>query len=103
MLYSRYSNPMDLLKIYINNGRFGDFVSGFIKEETKRKNEEIEKHEDIKLWMAYIQTPTQELYQDWKKRVTGQTHTNANGIQQGRDEDLDDDGIVNIINSLFPE
>lgn len=103
MLYSRYSNPMDLLKVYINNGRFGDFVDGFIKEETKRKNEEIEKHEDIKLWMAYIQTPTNETYQMWKRRVTGQAPAGANVTAKGRDEDLDDDGIINIINSLFPE
>ena len=103
MLYSRYSNPMDLLKVYINNGRFGDFVDGFIKEETKRKKEEIEKHEDIKLWMAYIQTPTNETYQMWKRRVTGQVPDGANVTAKGRDEDLDDDGIINIINSLFPE
>ena len=32
LLYARYSNPMDLMGRYINQGRFGEFVHEFLTD-----------------------------------------------------------------------
>lgn len=90
---------MDLINRYINQGRFGTFVEGFLTAEYERKKEEAEKEEDLKLWMAYIQSDTEESYMTWKQRVCsgGSVHT-----QPGCDETLGDDGVEAIITKLFP-
>lgn len=100
MLYSRYSNPLDLLKIYINQGRFGNFVEGFIKEEINRRKVEEEKDKEMKLWIAYVHSYTDKSYENWKQSVTGgaPVNTKASG-----DENLDDEGIQKILDKLFPE
>jgi len=43
LLYRAYSNPLDLMNIYINQGRFGKFVEGFLEAEYERKKAEAEK------------------------------------------------------------
>lgn len=67
LLYSRYSNPMELVRIYIENGRFGEFVSEIINMEKKRRNEEAEKENDSKLWLAYVLSASDIHFNDWKK------------------------------------
>ena len=97
LLYSRYSSPMDLMNRYINQGRFGSFVQGFLEAEFERKKEK----EDWKLWTAYIHSYSEESFIDWKKRVTGTASTDS--LQStNSDADLTDDGIQSIVNKLFP-
>ena len=98
MLYSRYSNPMDLVCKYINQGRFGEFVSGFLESETERRNKEVEKENDLKLWIAYIHSHTEETYSVWKNRVLS-----GGKNAPGGDVNLDDDGILAIMQDLFPD
>ena len=100
MLYSRYSNPLDLMNVYINQGRFGKFVTGFLEAEHKRKTEEAEKDQEMKLWIAYIHSRSELSYGEWRNKVcsTGSGHAKKGG----GDQSLDDDGIKTIIADLFP-
>ena len=101
LLYSRYSSPMDLMNMYINQGRFGSFVQGFLEAEFERKKEKAEKDSDWKLWDMYIHSYSylEEPFEVWKKRVTGST-VSSNATNS--DADLTDDGIQSIFNKLFP-
>lgn len=98
MLYSQYSNPLDLMNMYINQGRFGDFVVGFCTAEYERKKEQAEKDLDTKLWMAYINSHSDLSFNEWKN-----ANCKTNKTTRGSDESLDNEGIKAIINDLFPE
>lgn len=88
------------MNMYINRGRFGEFVNGILEAEYQRKKEQAEKDDDLKLWQMYIHSYsyTEETFTAWKKRVlkTGDDKKKAN-----RDDDLDDKGIQKIIDDLF--
>lgn len=99
LLYARYSNPLDLVYRYINQGRFGTFVEGFIQAEHKRMKDEAEKDNELKLWMMYVHSYSNESFVDWKKRCCSTAKPNQ---QTGTDADLDDNGIKAIIEDLFP-
>jgi hypothetical protein len=99
LLYSRYSNPMDLVKRYINQRRFGAFVSDFLTAEYERRKQEAEKENEMKLWIAYVHSYSDKSYSEWKKQVFRGSTTNTGKA----DADLDDEGISSIINSLFTD
>ena len=101
MLYARYSNPLDLMKIYINQGRFGEFVSGFLDSESERKQHEAERDLEMKLWIAYIHSETDKSYGEWKRGVGVGDNSQGKTTTSG-DQSLDDDGIKAIIIDLFP-
>lgn len=105
MLYARYSSPMDLLSTYINRGRFGDFIKGFLQAENDRKKAEADRDEELKEWIAYVHSDTEKSFIDWRaeliERAEAKTGNKA-GNKTGKDEDLDDKGIQDIIGKLFP-
>lgn len=103
MLYSQYSNPLELMNIYINQGRFGEFVSGFIDAEAERKKAEAKKDEDNKLWLAYLMSRSEKTFEQWKNDVVINSSENRNQKHGGGDEYLDDEQIDSIFNELFPE
>ena len=99
MLYRAYSNPMDLMNRYINQGRFGKFVTGFLEAEYERRKEEAEKDFDWKLWVMYINTASELPFGEWKESV----QKNASSkMRKSKDENLTDDGIKTIMSKLFP-
>lgn len=108
MLYRAYSNPLDLINIYINQGRFGTFVENFIKIETERIKEEREKDTDNKLWLAYNlnnllaalvgEGGMEETFIEWKQRINGKSEGNT---AKSGDANLDDEGIKGILGNLF--
>lgn len=98
MLYSRYSNPMDLMNKYINQGRFWEFVSGFLESESERKKQEFEKDKEMKLWIAYIHSRSEKTFLEWKNQVLEKGKDAKSG-----DENLDDEGIMSIMHNLFPD
>lgn len=100
MLYSRYSNPMDLVKRYINQRRFGAFVSDFLTAEYERRKQEAEKENELKLWIAYVHSYSEKSYNEWKDQIF-QTGSTTNSGKS--DADLDDEGIRSIIDSLFTD
>lgn len=54
---------------YIDQGRFGEFVSFIIEEDNKRRKEAAQKEEEDKLWLAYIHSMTDQSFHDWKSRL----------------------------------
>lgn len=104
MLYSQYSNPLELISLYINQGRFGHFVSSFIDADKKRKEVEMKKDEDNKLWLAYLASRSEKPYGEWLNSVVKSSNQNRrNGNNRSGDESLDDEEIASIINGLFPD
>lgn len=99
MLYRAYSNPLDLMNRYINQGRFGKFVTGFLEAEYERRKEEAEKDLDWKLWMMYINSYSDMTFGEWKESVLKNASENT---RKNKDEDLTDDGMEAIVNNLFP-
>ena len=99
MLYRAYSNPLDLMNRYINQGRFGKFVTGFLEAEYDRRKTEAEKDFDWKLWMMYINSMTDKSYGEWKESVLQNV---SDKTRKTKDDDLTDDGIKTIMDKLFP-
>lgn len=98
MLYRAYSNPLDLMNMYINQGRFGKFVSGFLEAEYERRKAEAEKDEDWKLWLMYVHSYSDKTFGEWKSEVI----KNAKTSNTSKDHELTDNGIQSIVNDLFP-
>ena len=98
LLYSRYSNPMDLMEHYMNQGRFGEFVTKIIELESERKQEERKKLEEQKLWSMYIHSMSECSFNDWKKQVL---HPAKPG--HTRDEDMTTSDALDIVNRFLPQ
>lgn len=103
MLYRAYSNPIEIMNIYINQGRFGEFVSGFIDAEAEKKKAEAKKDEDNKLWIAYLMSRSEKSFEQWKNDIVVKSSEGRNRKHGGGDESLDDDQIVSILDDLFPD
>lgn len=88
---------MDLMASYINRGRFGEFVSGFLLEESERRKAEAEKNQDWQLWLAYIHSMADETFDDWKKRIL-----KPRGSRKGNDAAMTDGDIDALLKKLFP-
>lgn len=94
--------------MYINRGRFGEFVRSVIEADYARRKDETEKDDDWKLWFMYLQSFTistfsgvtfDESFHDWKERVCKPV-----AATQGKNGDMDmsEDDIQNILDKLFP-
>ena len=99
MLYRAYSNPLDLMNRYINQGRFGKFVTGFLEAEYERRKEEADKDYDWKLWMMYINSYSDITFGEWKESVQKNA---SERMRKNKDDDLTDDGVKAIYDKLFP-
>lgn len=100
MLYSRYSNPMDLVKSYIRRRRFGEFVKGFLEAEIERRKEEREKDEEWFYRIAYVHSYSEKSYADWRADLTGSAE-NKKKTAGKSDRDLDAAGIDAIMKNVF--
>lgn len=99
LLYSRYASPMDLVNLYLEQGRFGEFVENIIELENERKTAEAEKEEEQKLWSMYIHSMTDKSFIDWKNEMLNQPA--KPGKAHTRDEDMTEKDIQNIMDKLF--
>jgi hypothetical protein len=99
MLYRAYSNPMDLMRMYINQGRFGTFVRGFLEEEHKRREEEAKKDNDWKLWVAYVHSYSDKSFEDWKNNIIKSAKSES---RRGRDDELTTEGGLAIVDKVLP-
>ena len=70
LLYSRYASPFEFMSMYINQGRFDEFVSEIIRMENKRRAEIAEKENDDRLWSAYIRSMSDMTFEEWKGSLT---------------------------------
>ena len=57
------------MNTYIEQGRFGEFVSFILEADVKRRKEAVQKEDDDKLWLAYIHSMTEQSFHDWKKEL----------------------------------
>lgn len=101
LLYTKYSSPMDLMKRYINQGRFGAFVEGMIQAENERRQAEAKKEEDMMLWIAYVHSESADTFNEWRRKIFG--GESGSTTKKNSDHDLNDEGIMAIVNRLFPE
>lgn len=69
LLYSRYAEPGRFMDAYMEQGRFGEFVTNMLEMDTQRKREAAEKIENDRLWLAYILSMTDKSYRDWKAEL----------------------------------
>ena len=95
MLYSRYSNPLEFMQLYIGQGRFGEFVSSVIEVENKKKKEK----EENRLWELYIHSYSDLSYSEWKKSLIMERKEK----ERLSDESLSDEDIQNIILKTFSD
>lgn len=100
LLYRRYASPMELMKIYIKQGRFGEFVYNIIEKENQRKQEEAEKENEQKMWLMYVHSGSGKSFNEWKAQVL--TNTSSAKKSGGKDENMTEAEMEGIINSLFP-
>ena len=100
LLFHRYASPMDLMSLYIEQERFGEFVYEVITAENKRRQEQAEKEEDNKLWMAYLMNANNQTFPEWKASIIRPTSPNSSGK---RDDDMTKADVDNLLNRLFPE
>lgn len=98
LLYSRYTNPMELMGIYMNQGRFGEFVTEVLNAESERKKEEFEKKQDWMLWIAYLLGMHEESFKEWK---AGLLNPNNQNKEVRSDASLSQEDIQNIIQTTF--
>lgn len=98
MLYRAYSSPLDLMNMYINQGRFGTFVEGFLKAEHERVKAEAEKNNEWMAWIAYVHSSTDKSFKDWMKQFSNGSSTKS---KRASDANLDDKGIDKIIKNVF--
>lgn len=85
--------------MYINRGRFGEFVTSVIEAEYERRKAEAEKDNEWKLWTMYIHSMAEESFNDWKERILKPTGKSGG---RNRDDDLTEEGIQAILDKLFP-
>lgn len=96
MLYKRYASPKDFLHLYMEDGRFGEFVQEIISSENKRLKDEAQKEEDRKMWELYLHSASDKSFIDWKAEVAGRSKKVGK-----RDVDLTNDDVDAIIKHLF--
>lgn len=68
-MYSKYTSPMDFMHLYIEQGRFGEFVTEILELERKRKEEVAQKEDEQKMWELYIHSMPDKSFIEWKKEV----------------------------------
>lgn len=89
---------MDLVNSYISRGRFGEFVTEFLNAEFGRRKEDTDKENDLKLWIMYCHSFSDDTYLEWKKEVLS---TGNGGQQQGTDANMTEEDIKAICDDLF--
>ncbi len=77
LLFNRYASPMELVSLYIENGRFGEFVENVIRMDNERKKKEAEKENEQKWWDMYLQSATELSFVDWKKETINKNNQQA--------------------------
>ena len=91
---------MDFMKIYMDQGRFGEFVENIIELDDERKKKEEEKENDNKLWSMFIHSMSDKSFNDWKSEMLKQPANQ--GKAHTRDEDMTQKDIQNIMDRFFP-
>lgn len=100
LLFSRYASPFEFMRPYIEQGRFGEFVTEIIIAENKRRQEQADKEEDEKLWAAYIHSYSDKSYAEWKSEIMRPV-SREQECSKKRDEDMTKADIDSLMQRLF--
>lgn len=100
MLYSRYSNPMDLMERYIKQRRFGKFVQSFMEAEYERKKQDAEREQEMMLWIAYVHSYSDKSFSEWKETVMKPESTTR---RRGSDASMTEKDVKSIMDGLFKQ
>lgn len=98
MLYSRYSNPLEFMRLYIDQGRFGEFVTNIIDMDNKRKQEEAEKDDENKWFSLYVHSGSDKCFIDWKAEILSKQHSDE---EKQPSEEVKKEQVVKIINDSY--
>ena len=102
MLYQKYSCPMDLMTMYINRGRFGEFLEEFLTLEYERRKDEADRQQHRDLWEMFVHSTFTGTFAEYKKHVLGSdSATKGSTTMATSDTDLTEKGADDIISSLF--
>ena len=102
MLYQKYSCPMDLMAMYINRGRFGEFVQEFLTLEYERRKDEADRQQHCDLWAMFVHSEFTGTFEEFKERVLKPVSTTKGGTTRANsDADLDEQGAEEIISTFF--
>ena len=91
LLYSRYRNPLEFMRLYINQGRFGEFVAEILEMDAKRKQEEADKDNEQKMWEMYLHSMADKSFNDWKKDVLSNSNSNQKPVSLSMNDDQVED------------
>jgi len=69
MLFQKYACPIEFMKIYIEQGRFGEWVSEIISIDRQKKKEKAEKENEQKLWELYLHSFPDKSFNEWKEEA----------------------------------
>lgn len=77
---------MELVKMYINQGRFGEFVNRIIDLENQRRKEEAEKEDDNRLWIAYVHSMSDKSFVEWRNGLEQQQKKRPTSLSMTKEE-----------------
>ena len=98
-MYSRYSNPLELIRLYMKGRRFGKLVEKVIASESERKQKEAEKENEGKLWLMYVHSNMSgKSFNEWKEEVLKPSNT----VTVKSDADMTESDIEGLLHKLFP-
>lgn len=86
LLYSRYASPFEFMSSYIEQERFGEFVSEIYGMFVEREKEKAEKENDDRLWSMYIRSLSEKSFTDWKKDLYDTAHNEDSNQPMTREE-----------------
>ncbi len=86
------------MRLYIDSGRFGEFVFELISSENKRRQDEAQKEEEQKMWELYLHSFSDKSFTDWRAEVTKPHQNKPYGK---KDAEMTNEDVDNIIKHLF--
>lgn len=93
------------MRLYINDGRFGELVKDIFAAEEKRRMDEAIKENDRKWWELYLRSNTEKTFIEWRRGMEQTARENARpGAKIGkRDIDMTDQDLDTLLKRLFPD
>lgn len=101
LLFSKYADPFQFMRLYIDNGRFGEFVTEIVKTEHKKRIEQAKKENENRLFEMYVHSYSEKSYEEWKKDQG--INKDDKTVSKNKDDDMSNEDIKNLLDSLFDE
>lgn len=89
---------MEFMRHFISLGCFDRFVSDVINKKRKQEEDKIKQDDDLKMWIAWCHSGSDQPYSDWKSQYYTGGHPKE---KRAGDENLTEDQIIDIVNKTF--